>query len=38
MRPVAIWPKALLPKLDDDFAKPGFHPVLNNTFVLNDCK
>jgi hypothetical protein len=32
----AIAPKALLPKLDDDAAKPDFSPVLIYTFVLNN--
>jgi hypothetical protein len=33
---VAIQPKALLPKLSDDVAKPDFSPVLIYTFVVNN--
>jgi len=36
MRLVAIQPKALLPKQDDDIAKPVIRPVLIYTFVLKN--
>jgi hypothetical protein len=32
---MAIPPKALLPKYNDDYAKPQFTPVLIDTFVLH---